>query len=74
MVGRLTGPPPSHSSTGAAMNTASLAGCSFMAHMAAGFVPKNYHPSIVSEVRTVTDDEAWRTKVLLAKQSHSMAA
>ena len=35
--------------------------------LAAGFVPKNYNPSAVSEVRTVTDEDAWRTKVLLAK-------
>jgi cysteine synthase A len=36
--------------------------------LAAGFVPKNYHPAAVSEVRTVTDDDAWRTKVLLARR------
>lgn len=35
--------------------------------LAAGFVPKNYHPSAVSEVRTVTDEDAWRTKVRLAR-------
>ena len=36
--------------------------------LAAGFVPKNYDPKAVTEVRTVTDDDAWRTKVLLAKK------
>jgi cysteine synthase A len=36
--------------------------------LAAGFVPKNYDPSVVTEVRTVTDDDAWRTKVLLARR------
>jgi cysteine synthase len=34
--------------------------------LAAGFVPKNYHPSAVDEVRTVKDDDAWKTKQLLA--------
>jgi cysteine synthase len=34
--------------------------------LAAGFVPRNYHASVVDEVRTVTDEEAWRTKVQLA--------
>jgi len=34
--------------------------------LAAGFVPRNYHPSVVDEVRTVTDEEAWRTKMQLA--------
>jgi cysteine synthase A len=36
--------------------------------LAAGFVPKNYDPKAVTEVRTVTDDDAWRTKVLLARK------
>jgi cysteine synthase A len=36
--------------------------------LAAGFVPKNYHPEVVDEVRTVADDDAWRTKVLLARR------
>jgi cysteine synthase len=36
--------------------------------LAPGFVPKNYDPSVASEVRTVTDDHAWRTKVLLARR------
>lgn len=35
--------------------------------LAAGFVPKNYDASVVSEVRTVTDDDAWRAKTRLAK-------
>ena len=34
----------------------------------AGFVPPNYAASAVSEVRTVTDDDAWRTKILLARR------
>lgn len=34
----------------------------------AGFVPKNYRASIVDEVRTVTDDDAWRTKLRLARR------
>ena len=34
--------------------------------LAAGFVPKNYHPKAVDEVRTVKDEDAWRTKELLA--------
>ena len=36
--------------------------------LAAGFVPKNYDPKAVTEVRTVTDDDAWKTKVLLARK------
>jgi cysteine synthase A len=36
--------------------------------LAAGFVPRNYHPSVVDEVRTVTDVDAWRTKVALARR------
>lgn len=36
--------------------------------LAAGFVPKNYHPDVVDEVRTVTDEDAWRTKVELARR------
>ena len=27
-----------------------------------GFVPTNYHPEVVDEVRTVTDADAWRAK------------
>jgi cysteine synthase A len=34
--------------------------------LAAGFVPRNYHASVVDEVRTVRDEDAWRTKVQLA--------
>jgi cysteine synthase A len=36
--------------------------------LAAGFVPANYHPGVVSEVRTVTDADAWAAKVLLARE------
>jgi cysteine synthase A len=36
--------------------------------LAAGFVPKNYDPSVVDEVRTVTDRRAFDTKVELARQ------
>ena len=36
--------------------------------IAAGFVPKNYDPSVVNEVRTVTDDLAYETKIALAKR------
>ncbi len=35
--------------------------------LAAGFIPKNYHPELVDEVRTVSDADAWKTKVLLAQ-------
>ncbi len=35
--------------------------------LAAGFVPANYRPGVVNEVRTVRDDDAWRTKLRLAK-------
>ncbi len=34
--------------------------------LAAGFVPKNYDASVVDEVRTVTDEDAWRCKEWLA--------
>jgi cysteine synthase len=34
----------------------------------AGFVPSNYRAAAVDEVRTVRDDEAWRTKLHLARQ------
>ena len=34
--------------------------------LGAGFLPKNYDPVVVDEVRTVTDGDAWRTKVQLA--------
>ncbi len=36
--------------------------------LAAGFVPKNYDASVVDEVRTVDDRDAWETKLLLAKR------
>jgi cysteine synthase A len=36
--------------------------------LAAGFVPKNYHAAVVDEVRTVTDRDAWATKVALAQR------
>ncbi|HEX8794498.1 MAG TPA: cysteine synthase A [Polyangiaceae bacterium] len=36
--------------------------------LAAGFVPGNYHPDVVDEVRTVGDADAWRTKVDLARR------
>lgn len=35
--------------------------------LAPGFVPPNYDPSVVDRVVTVTDDEAWETKVRLAR-------
>jgi len=34
----------------------------------AGFVPQNYRPAAVDEVRTVADDDAWRTKLHLARR------
>jgi len=34
----------------------------------AGFVPKNYDPSQVSEIRTVSDADAWTTKLRLATE------
>jgi cysteine synthase A len=36
--------------------------------LAAGFVPVNYHPSVVDEVRVVGDEDAWATKEALATQ------
>jgi cysteine synthase len=36
--------------------------------LAAGFVPRNYHAKFVDEVRTVTDADAWQTKVDLARR------
>ncbi len=36
--------------------------------LAAGFVPANYHAGVVDEVRTVSDADAWRTKVDLARR------
>jgi len=34
---------------------------------AAGFVPRNYAPEVPHEIRTVSDDDAYRAKVALAK-------
>jgi cysteine synthase A len=34
--------------------------------LAAGFIPKNYNPEVVHEVRTVTDRAAYDTKIALA--------
>jgi cysteine synthase len=34
--------------------------------LAAGFVPRNYHAATVDEIRTVSDEDAWRTKGELA--------
>lgn len=36
--------------------------------IAAGFVPRNYDSSVVDEVRTVRDDDAWAMKVRLARE------
>jgi cysteine synthase A len=36
--------------------------------LGAGFIPRNYHPAVVDEVRTVDDAGAWRTKVALARR------
>ena len=36
--------------------------------LAAGFVPRNYHAAVVDQVRTVTDADAWQTKVQLARR------
>jgi cysteine synthase A len=36
--------------------------------LAAGFVPRNYHARFVDEVRTVSDANAWLTKVNLARR------
>jgi cysteine synthase A len=41
--------------------------------IAAGFVPRNYDPEVVSEVRTVTDETAYRTKQDLAKREGLLA-
>jgi cysteine synthase len=35
--------------------------------IAAGFIPKNYDASVPHEVRTISDERAWRTKQLLAR-------
>jgi cysteine synthase A len=36
--------------------------------LAAGFVPANYHPQVVDEMRLVTDEDAWATKDALARR------
>jgi cysteine synthase A len=36
--------------------------------LAPGFVPVNYHPQVVDEIRTVTDADAWSEKVRLARR------
>lgn len=36
--------------------------------LAAGFVPRNYDPSVVDAVTTVSDRDAWRTKLRLARE------
>lgn len=38
---------------------------------AAGFVPRNYAPEVPHEIRTVSDDDAYRAKVALA-QNHGL--
>lgn len=39
----------------------------------AGFVPKNYDPKAVTEVRTITDELAYRTKLDLARREGLLA-
>jgi len=41
--------------------------------LAAGFVPKNYDPSVVTEVRTVTDEAAYLTARRLAREAGVLA-
>ncbi|MEP7051900.1 MAG: cysteine synthase A [Pseudomonadota bacterium] len=41
--------------------------------IAAGFVPRNYDPEVVSQVRTVTDNLAYETKLGLAKREGLLA-
>jgi len=41
--------------------------------IAAGFVPKNYDPSVVTAVRTVTDELAYQTKLDLARREGLLA-
>jgi cysteine synthase A len=36
--------------------------------IAAGFVPKNYDPEAPHEVRTISDERAWQTKLELARR------
>lgn len=40
--------------------------------IAAGFVPANYDASVVDEVRTVTDEDAYRTKRLLGQKEGAL--
>lgn len=40
--------------------------------IAAGFIPANYDPSVVDEVRTVTDQDAYHTKMLLGKKEGAL--
>lgn len=40
--------------------------------IAAGFVPANYDPAVVDEVRTVTDEDAYRTKRLLGQKEGAL--
>jgi cysteine synthase A len=42
-------------------------GASKIQGLAAGFVPGNYHPGVVDEVRVVRDEDAWSAKEALAK-------
>ncbi len=44
------------------------AGPSKIQGLNAGFVPDNYHPDVVDEIAHVSDEDAWRTKVALAKE------
>jgi cysteine synthase A len=41
--------------------------------IAAGFVPKNYDPTVPHEVRTITDERAYRTKRELARREGILA-
>ncbi|HEX3849520.1 MAG TPA: pyridoxal-phosphate dependent enzyme, partial [Polyangiaceae bacterium] len=41
--------------------------------IAAGFVPKNYDPTVVHQVRTVTDELAYQTKLDLARREGLLA-
>jgi cysteine synthase len=36
--------------------------------LAAGFIPNNYDPDVVDEVRLVTDEDAWTMKLRLARE------
>lgn len=40
--------------------------------IAAGFIPANYDASVVDEVRTVTDEDAYRTKRLLGQKEGAL--